>query len=275
MVPLANPRRERNLLSLASALAAPHGGTVIAIHIVELPDRTSAADRDRLDELDAESSVVLERAVSEAETFGLDVRTRTVFSRRPFRELFAAARSVDADVAVLGWSESHLARGRAESALDELAHDLPCDFLVLKDRGLDFSRLLVPTAGGPDSELSGEVAASLRDALDVEVTLLHVVDGAAEREAGEQFLRRWADEQGFPTAERVVDASGDVEDAIVAAADESTLVVAGATDRGLLSRLIRGTPAYDIVDRLVCSVLLAERPSERSLFERLFGRRSS
>jgi nucleotide-binding universal stress UspA family protein len=275
MVPLAAPRQERNLLSLACALARPHSGTVIAVHVVELPGGTSAADRAQLDELDAESAVELERAVSEAETFGLDVRTRTVFSRRPFRELFAAARSLDADVAVLGWSESHLHRGRAESALDELTHDLPCDFLVLKDRGLAFSRLLVPTAGGPDSELSGEVAASLRDALDADVTLLHVVDGESEREAGEQFLHRWAEEQGFPAAEHVVDASGDVEDAIVGAADRSTLVIAGATDRGLLSRLIRGTPAYDIVERLPCSVLLAERPRDRSLFERLFGRRSS
>lgn len=273
-VPLTDPRTERSLISLASAIARPHDGTVIAIHIVPLPDRASlAAGSDSLDELDAESSMLLERAESDAETFGVDVQTRTIFSRRPFQEMFDAARSLDADVAVMGWNESHVARGRAESALEELTNDLPCDFLVLRDRGLDFSRLLVPTAGGPDSELGAEVAATLRDALCAEVTLLHVVDGEREREAGERFLRKWAVEHGLATADRHVDTADDVEKAIVEGADTETLVVAGATERGLLSRLVRGRPAYNIVEELSCSVLLAERPAERSLFERLFGRR--
>lgn len=274
LVPLAEPRAEQRLLSLASAIARPHGGVVIAVHIVRLPDQMSlATGPDTLDELEAESSMLLERAKADAETFGVDVRTRTIFSHRPFRELFDAARSVEADVAVMGWSESHVERGRAESALDELTHDLPCDFLVFKDRGLDCSRVLVPTAGGPDSELGAEVAATLRDAVGADVTLLHVVDGNQARERGEQFLRKWADEHGLPAADRLLDTSGDVEDAIVDAADDKTLVIAGATDRGLLSRLVRGTPAYDIVEELSCSVLLTERPAERSLFERLFGRR--
>lgn len=274
-VPLADPSAERSLISLASAIARPHDGTVIAIHVVRLPGRASlSAGPDSLDELDAESSMLLERAESDAETFGVDVRTRTIFSRRPFQEIFDAARSLQADVAVMGWNERHVARGRAESALEELTTDLPCDFLVLKDRGLGFSRLLVPTADGPDSELGAEVAATLRDAIGTEVTLLHVVDGEREREAGEQFLRKWADEHGLAAADRNVDTAGDVEAAIVERADSETLVVAGATERGLLSRLVRGRPAYDIVEELSCSVLLAERPAERSLFERLFGRRS-
>lgn len=275
LVSLANPETEQSLISLASVIARPYDGTVIAVHIVQLPDQTPlAAGRDSLDELDAESTMLLERAEADAETFGVDVETRTVFSHRSFREIFDAARSIDADLAVIGWSESHVSRGRAEGALDELTHDLPCDFLVLNDRGLDCSRVLVPTAGGPDSELSAEVAATLRDSVGAEITLLHVADGENERERGEQFLEKWAGEHGLRTADRVVDTSGDVERAIVEAAADQTLVVAGATERGLLSRLVRGSPAYDVVEKLSCSVLLAERPAERSLFERLFGRRN-
>lgn len=274
VVPLANPETEQLLLSLASALARPYHGTVIAIHLVEIPDQTPVESGSHsLDKLDARSSTLLERAAADAETLEVDVETRTVFSHRPFREIFDAARSIDADLTVIGWSESHFARGRAEGALDELTHDLPCDFLVLKERGLDCSQVLVPTAGGPDSELSAEVATTLRDAVGSNIKLLHVVDGDQERERGQRFLDKWAGEHGLGGADRVIDTSGDVERAIIDAGADQSLVIAGATERGLLSRLVRGSPAYDIVQELSCSVLLAERPAERSLFERLFGRR--
>lgn len=48
---------------------------------------------------------------------------------------------------------------------------------------------------------------------------------------------------------------------------------ARATDRGLLPRVGRDSLAPDIVDALETPVLLTERPSPRTLRERLFGRR--
>jgi len=85
----------------------------------------------------------------------------------------------------MGWGEdSHGAPGRAESAVDELAHSLPSDFLVFRDRGFDASRILVPTAGGPASDLSGAVARMLQAEFGGEVTLLHVADDEARPKGG-------------------------------------------------------------------------------------------
>jgi hypothetical protein len=49
------------------------------------------------------------------------------------------------------------------------------------------------------------------------------------------------------------------------------MVLVGATERGLLSRLARGALVLDVIDDIDCSVLMAERAQERSVLERLFG----
>ncbi|RBI64469.1 amino acid transporter [halophilic archaeon] len=270
MVPLANPKNEKDLITLASAIAKQRGGTVDAVHIVSVPDQTPLEHAaEHLDEHEENYHAVLDDAQRDAETFGVDVETHTVVSHRSFEEIFGAARTHDADVVVMGWGEDwYGSPGRVESAVDDLAMDLPADFLVLNDRGFDPERILVPTAGGPDSDLSAQVAKLLRQEYGSQVTLLNVADSAEE---GEAFLAEWADDHGLGDAELLVE-TGDVETAIARAADDCSMVVIGATERGLLSRLVRGSLVMDVVDDVDCSVLLAEKARDRSFVERLLGR---
>jgi len=272
LVALSNPRTESALVTLAGAIAKHEGGRVLATHVVTVPDqtslRTAAANRDRLDRA---SEGLLEDAKADAEAFDVPIETKTILSHRGIEEVFDAARTNDADAVVMGYGGAQFAGGRVEGALDELTHDLPCDFLVFDGESLDPSDVLVPTAGGPSSDLSAEVARALQTAVGVDVSLLHVVD-RGEESAGRAFLADWAAGHDLADAELLVEV-GDVETVIHDVGADYGLVVVGATEKGLLSRIVRGSLAMDAIERLDVPVLLSERPSSRSLRDRLFGGR--
>ncbi|MFC6721281.1 amino acid permease [Halobacteriaceae archaeon SHR40] len=272
MVALSNPRTESSLITLAGALAKHEGGRVLATHIVTVPDQTSleTASENR-EQLDTASEKLLTAAKADAGEFDVPIETKTILSHRGFEEVFDAARSNDADTVVMGYGGARFAGGRAEGTLDELTHDLPCDFLVLDGQDLDLSDVLVPTAGGRSSDLSAEIARALRDTLGVDVSLLHVVD-EGEEASGREFLTEWGTDHQLGDAEMLVE-TGDVETAIEQMGEGYSLVIIGATERGLLSRIVRGSLVFDTIDRLETPVLLTERPTARSLWERLFGRR--
>jgi amino acid transporter/nucleotide-binding universal stress UspA family protein len=272
MVPLANPEHEKDLMTLASAVANHHDGVVDAVHIVTVPDQTSLQyAASHLDEHEEDYHAVLDQAQEDAETFGVDVETHTIVSHRGFEEIFDAARTHDADTVVMGWGpDSHGSPGRAESAFDDLARDLPCDFLMVRHRGFDPSHIVVPTRGGPGSAYAADLASLLQSEYGSEITLLHVADSEAEAE-GVDFLEEWAAEHGLGDATLRVE-TGDVADRVVEAAEDASLVIVGASERGLLVRLVRGSPVGRIVDEVDCSVILAEQRRPRSVVERLLGR---
>jgi amino acid transporter/nucleotide-binding universal stress UspA family protein len=268
-VPLANPAHETELITLASAIARQRGGTVDAAHIVTVPDQTALEDAaGHLEDYEENYHDILDDAKADAETFGVDIETHTIVSHRTFEEVFDAARTHDADILVMGWEQdAHGSPGRVESAADELTSDLPCDTLMFRDRGFDPGRILLPTAGGPDSALSAEIARLLQTEYDSEITLLHVADDADQ---GRAFLESWADEHDLENVTYRVE-RGDVEAAIETAATDATLVLLGATERGMITRRLRESVVPRVVDDVAASVLLAERKRERSLRERLFG----
>lgn len=268
-VALSNPETEGQLIELGSAIANQRDGHVIAVTIVQVPDQTALAVG--REEFDSEASEeLLADARRDASDIGVPVETRTIFSHRRFEEIFDAADRYGADVCLMGWGpNSPGVAGRAESVIDELALSLPCDVLVFRDRGFDPSRILLPTTGGPHTDMAAIVARILKAEFGSEVTLLHVADDVDE---GREFLETWAAEHDLDDARLEIE-TGDVEEAIEGAADDHAMILVGATEAGVLSRLARRSLIFDVLYEADCSVLITERETKRSLFERLFRRR--
>ncbi|EMA05884.1 amino acid permease [Haloferax denitrificans] len=268
MVAVSNPRTERALVTLAAALAKFDGGRVLATHVIQVPDQTSlAAAADQRDRISKTSEQLMADARADVEQLDVPVDTRTILSHEGLAEVFDAAREHGVDRLVMGHSGAKLAGGRVEGALDELTHDLPCDVLVLDGGEFDPSEVLLPTAGGHSSDLSAEVARALQATTDANISVLHVADEVA---AGREFLEQWVADHELEGVERLVE-TGDVETVIGEAAADKSLVLVGATESGLLSRLVGGSLALSVLNDLETTVLLAERPRRRSLRERLFG----
>jgi formate/nitrite transporter FocA (FNT family) len=274
LVPLADPDGADSLVRLAQTVAKTKEQAILTfVHVVPEYDPHSSYAGPGRERLVADSSAQLERICDRIEAEDVRCRRSTVVSHRSFTEVFDIAEREDVDLLLLERGENHLwSAGRAEGRLDELTRRLPCDVLILEDRGFDPERVLLPVVDNPHAALNAEVARALRDLHDASITLLSVVGTEEERDRGTEALRNWAIDHGLEDEAQVVE-TGSVEGAIERGAADHTMILVGATERGLLSRTVSGTLHYDVISETGRTVLMAERPSERRLLERLFKRR--
>lgn len=81
--------------------------------------------------------------------------------------------------------------------------------MVFKDRGVDPSRILLPTTGGPHTDMAATVARILQAEFGSDITVLYIT---GDQEGGRDFLSSWAAEHDLADAYLRVE-SGDVETA--------------------------------------------------------------
>lgn len=214
-----------HLLPLASTLARAHGGEILLLGIVEVtaeqPLSVGVVPAQRLRE-------DLNRL---AQGLAVPLRTSVRVARSSYDGIKDAVREEQADLLVLGWQGAAFSPERLFGPpIEQLLAAPPCDLVVIKHKPEALvQRILLPTTGGPNLQLSSEIAVALADEADGAVTVLfatnplHAVDPAGLESAREL--------QKMPRVTRWLERVSPAIPAILHEVSNYDVVVMGATGR--------------------------------------------
>ncbi|EMA47041.1 amino acid permease [Halococcus saccharolyticus] len=295
VVPIANPENVDQLLRTAADIAADRGAEVLAMSVVTVPSQTPLS---RGEEYIDDEREILRRVVSARADGGtsndpevavdtednvgpdtqnvhdtLDVHDTEVpisatirISHRVDTAILNTVEQYDADAVLMGWG----ARGsrRREivfgSVVDTIATEADCDVLVERlgpDATGTVDSVLLPTAGGPHTELAAEIGRAVCRATGARAEVLSVTEGSGVDESeAEERVTATADrlrEAGVDVETTVVD--GDVIERIVERSSEHDLTLVGSTRQGALQEFVFGAIPEEVARKAEDTVLVAKR----------------
>jgi uncharacterized hydrophobic protein (TIGR00271 family) len=185
--------------------------------------------------------------VSEEEHIRVLVRAAT----RTSRAILDVAREESPDLLLLSWEKaSGPARYQEGRTLDRVILNAPCDAIVVHGSSpAEIRRVLVPIAGGPNSELAVELATQI--APGAEVTPLYVARtslGEPEVLVGrarlQERLQPWEDNPRIRP--KVIQAKGIVPGILNEAGAGYDLITIGASNESSLDRLLFGNVPHSV-----------------------------
>lgn len=225
VLPMLDEPTIEHLLPMAAMLARAHHGDILLLGVVEVaedqPLSAGVLPTQRLRE-------ELNRRTIDPE---IRLRTSVRVARSLDEGIRAAVREEQADLLVLGWQGTAFSPERLfGSPIEQLLADPPCDLVVIKHKpNSDPRRILLPTTGGPNLQLSSEVATALADASDGMITVLfatnpqHPIDPVA--------LEGTRQLQKMPRVNRWLERVSPAIPAILHEVTNYDVVVLGATGR--------------------------------------------
>jgi amino acid transporter/nucleotide-binding universal stress UspA family protein len=277
LLPVADVVHAHLLGTVAAPIARDKGGEIFALHVVRVPRQLGITDgRFFL----KQGKPILESVIQEAKTLDVPVNTMIRFGRNVSQAVIDTARERDSNLILLGWLGATSTEGKAfGSVIDAVTKNPPCDVAMIRFRKREaLRRILVPTAGGPNSSLALELAIAQAREYEREngirprITALYVARGEDPRlvETGKRILARATGRYDYPTEPKVVSAPT-VVDGILQEATETNLVVLGATDEGFFEQLLFGALPEQVARECPKTVMIVKRyrGPMKSLLQRL------
>lgn len=277
LVPVANPETADRLLDTAIDVARDRDLEVLVLHVVVVPVQLSLEQARRsLDVEEGESTV--EYAVERARDHDVSATGRVRFGRGVARSILNVVDEENVETILLGW------RGRPRrrdvvlgSYIDDVLANASCDVLVKRiDReGDEVSSVLVPVAGGPHTEYAAEIAGAVARGHGASVELVTVVSPTADEDAvadGRTLLTRASPSLGaVESVEETVLRGEDVVRSIVDRSEAHDVTVVGATEGGLLRRVLVGNVAETVGREADGAVVMVKRHQgvPRALWRRI------
>jgi len=266
LIPVADERQARLLGLLAAAIARDQDGEIFALHVVRVPRQLGITDgRFFL----KQGKPILESVIAEAKAVDVPVNTMIRFGRDVSQAIIDTARERNSNLMLLSWLGATHTEGKAfGSVIDAVSKAPPCDLAMIRFREReDPRRILVPTAGGPNSSLAMELAISQareyerEKGIKPQITALYVAQGGNPRlmELGKRTLARAiASYDDYHIERKVVSAPGILE-GILQQAEEYNLVVLGATEEGFFEPLRLGALPAHVARECSKTVMIVKR----------------
>ena len=281
LLPLANPRTAADLIRIGAGLME-HGGTLIALGIVEVPEGmplSEGATRAR------HARRLLQRVLDYAPD-GTTIHPLVRIGRHAAEGIVEASAEQEADLIIFGWGGRTGARDQSgptvfSPTIDEVVRHAPCDIAVVKQRGSrTIKRVLVPVRGGPHAELALRFADAIARHHDATVVVLHLVPPGitmAVRAQAEHALAAFIKQHVKGRGEALLREAPNVRNAILREAERSDLVVMGASASpagAAGDSYLFGALPEAIAARAKPSVVVVKTrdPIERATFDRLATR---
>jgi glucosyl-3-phosphoglycerate synthase len=232
LLPIGDLAHAAQMMTMAQDLARPRRGRVTVLCIVDVPAEKSFSEgaieaRRRRQMLESLAPLPPDGVV--------DVRTIVRVSHEVWQGIHEVAFQEGTDLLLLAWKGYTRSPDRIFGrTIDEIMANPPCDVAVVKVWELaPEPRILVPVRGGPYAKLALELAESLAESLNGQITIMHAVpqsvlvqtDTPGER----QFLTFVNAVAGLARTRRVVTARGDPVQAILDEAEKHDLVIMGAS----------------------------------------------
>jgi uncharacterized hydrophobic protein (TIGR00271 family) len=243
LVCIANPETAPSLIRAGIALAGARKGRVLVLKIATFPDQVpqhiqrEQAWREQQD---------LNRIARQVHAHDIPVEVLVRLARSPVDGILSTAQEEKVNLMLLGWTgELSYRHDDLDPFMDRIVGTALCDVAVLRGNMPDtIRRVLVPTAGSPNSIAAMKLAQSLVDPEHGEVVALHLVQEVSRPTTMDDLHKRMQEiiknVGGKPPLEpRVVPTDG-VRNGILKELVNFDMVLLGASRGGILDQTVFG-----------------------------------
>jgi amino acid transporter/nucleotide-binding universal stress UspA family protein len=262
---VGNPQRAGIILDAAVAVAQRYEGELIALSVVEVPDRELLLQGV---ERAYKTRETLERELENLRQNGVPVRAVVKISHRISYGIIETALEEQCNLVVLGRARRvGLVERFAATIVDRVVRSAPAQVMTVSAEHWpeQARKIFFAYEPGPHSQLAADLTSAFGRTAQAAVRATHVLPRAASdtdlRRAQQEIERSLGPR--IPEGELKVVRAGDVVTALLREAKGADLIITGGTEAGMLEQLLGYAPPLELAERTsVPVVTVFEMPPE-------------